>query len=165
MDFRLWLETTESLPPPEFIDGGMINLYRYSHNPRGDTYRIDPEQTGKGQNYSRNDYNASQKKRTFFYLDIDQKERIIGDHLYVVRHPAAKIYNVLRDPHGFKEEAKKGNNGINVGILNFNMLLDLIHEAEYDGIYYNPGFHVVNMFVPVLGYSITEEEVREKRAT
>jgi hypothetical protein len=161
--FRLWLESVEdSLPPAEFIDSrGMITLYRYSHGNRGEKYEIDPSRT-KPQSYSRSDYQRTSKPRTFFYLDINEKENLVGNHLYVAEYPAGKIYNLLKDPLGLKEEAKGGYNGINRGHLDFDRLLNSVQEAGYDGVYYKPEFHVVNMFIAVTGVASTEDQVRAK---
>lgn len=160
MEFRLWLENQITIPP-QFVDQqGYVSLYRYSKTPKGPTYRIDPQQTlDKRSPYSKNDYRATNKPRTFFYLDINEKEKLVGDSLYVTRFPAHEIYNLITDPLQLKEKAEQQNNGV----LNFDYLLDFVEESGFQGIYYNPGFHVVNLFVPVMGYATTEEEVRMRK--
>ena len=160
MSFKLWLESNSV--PTNFIKGGMVNLYRYSRIPHGDVFLIDPKATVSSRNsYSRRDYNASNVPRTFFYLDIDQKESIIGNILYVAQIEADRIYNLIKDPLGLKEKATFN------GVLNFETLLDLAKKESdkgtFDGIYYNPGFHVVNLFVPISAKRTSEEEVRNTK--
>lgn len=161
MKFRIWLEQLVSIPG-QFVDPqGFVNLYRYSKASKGPTYHINPEQTVNSRSgYSKNDYRASDKPRTFFYLDIDHKEHLVGPYLYVARFPASEIYNLISDPLRLKEKVQESNQGV----LNFNHLLELVEESGFSGIYYNPGFDVVNLFVPVMGYATTEEEVRQRRA-
>lgn len=169
MNFRIWLESVEALPPAQFLNSdGSINLYRYSKSPKGDTYRIDPAKASPS-SYSMREFQSAATKRTFFYLNpLKDKEQFIGDHLYVVKHPANKIYNVLIDPLQIKEEAKKGHQvdgvWINRGVINFDKLLSLVIESGFDGMYYKPGgMELVTMLVPVLGYKTTEEEVAAKQ--
>jgi len=163
LHFKKWLESVSGpmagVPSQFVLPGGIVRLYRYSHGDRGETYLIDPKRAaGKAHGYSRNDFNRSSKPRTFFYLDIDEKEGLVGNHLYVAEFPADRIYNIIQDPLGFKEETRLvGTN------YDFDKMFGLIEEAGYDGVYYKPGFHVVNLFVPVEGRAATEEEVRGKK--
>jgi len=143
MDFKQWL-IKESVPP-EFVSGGRVALWRYSHGDRGDEYVIDPA-AARPQPYSRRDYMLTKKPRTFFYLDPFQKEDLVGGHLYVTQFPAERIYNLLEDPEKLKEKAYIPN----TTNIDFDELFDSVQEAGYDGVYYRPhGRHVVNLFVPV----------------
>jgi hypothetical protein len=143
MDFKQWL-IKESVPP-EFVSGGQVALWRYSHGDRGDEYVIDPAET-EPQSYSRRDYMLSKKPRTFFYLDPSQKESLVGDYLYVTQHPAERIYNLLKDPEDLKEKARITS----AENIDFDELFNLVEKAGYDGVYYRPhGRHIVNLFVPV----------------
>ena len=160
MSFKLWLESNGV--PSNFIKDGMINLYRYSNTPHGDVFLIDPKATVSSRNsYSRRDYNASDIPRTFFYLDIADKESMIGNILYAAKIAADRIYNLIKDPLGLKEKSTTN------GVLNFDTLLRLAKEqadkGTFDGIYYNPGFPVVNLFVPVSAKRTSEEEVKSTK--
>ena len=157
LQFKMWLESNSV--PSNFIKNGMVNLYRYSKQPHGDVFLIDPKATVASRNsYSRRDYNASDVPRTFFYLDIADKESLVGSILYVAQIAEDRIYNLIKDPLGLKEKST-----IN-GVLNFDTLLKLTKEqadkGTFDGIYYNPGFPVVNLFVPISAKRTSEEEIR-----
>lgn len=161
LSFRSWLnENVGTGVPSSFINpDGTVTLYRYSKRDHGDSYLIDPNQTaGQTNSYSRNDYRVSNKPRTFFYLDIDEKEDVVGNYLYVAHFPADEIYNLLIDPLGLKKQAAHYNT------YDFDKLFSLVEDAGFKGVYYKPGFHVVNLFVPVLGHAATEEEIRRKVA-
>lgn len=135
----------ESSVPNEYIDGdGNVTLYRYSKGDRGATYEIDPAKT-KPSSYSRNEYQRAQTQRTFFYLNTSEKESIVGDHLYTAKVPAGKIYNLIKDVNGLKLQHKMGNT------YDFDAMFKELQAQGFEGVYYNPGFHVVNMFTPVTG--------------
>jgi hypothetical protein len=159
--FKKWIaENTGAGVPPQFVlSDGTVKLYRYSHGDRGEVYRIDPKATvGQTKSYSRNDYQRSVRPRTFFYLDVDERENLVGRNLYVAEFPASEIYNLLEDPLELKPQTGMP------GAYDFDKLFDLVLEAGFKGVYYKPGFHVVNLFVPVDGHATTEEEVRAKKA-
>jgi hypothetical protein len=136
--------TERVTPPAEFVKGGRVTLHHFTRRDRGDTFTVDPQKAvAQRGSYSRRDFQASDRPRTFFYLDPADKETQIGHHLYTVTVDADRIYNLLSDPKGFKQQARRG------GSIDFDALFDLVIAAGYDGVYYRPGFHVVNLFVPV----------------
>lgn len=161
MNFKLWLENLMQSVPPQFIDSdGLVDLYRYSRSPRGASYLIDPAKTTNSRNmYSLRDYKTLSVPRTFFYLDIDEKESMIGNNLYHARFPAKDIYNITNDPLGYVAKTQAQN----FGALNFDMLISNLMNDGYKGIYYKTNFHVINLFVPVVGQATTEEFVRSQK--
>lgn len=147
MNFTQWLENIENGIPTQYVKNGMVNLYRFSQNPKGQEYLIDPSKA-KANYYSKREFNSAGTPRTFFYLDISDKESFIGDHLYLVQYPANKIYNLLTDPLDLKSKS----------LPDFDKLFDLVKQNGYHGVYYKPGFPVVSMFVPVKAVSIDSKQ-------
>lgn len=86
----------------EYNIDGAIRLYHYSKSDQ-DSLQLDPEYflTQRGA-YSRNDFQASDMPRVFFYVDLDHAENIVkqGASLYSVKVPASEIYDLTQDPLG-----------------------------------------------------------------
>lgn len=140
--------------PQRFVrPNGWVSLFRYSRAPRGEIYNIDPEQTQK-QGYSRRDYDVSNVKRTFFYLDPTQKEAIIGNHMYGAEIEADRIYNLISDPEGLREKYKWGPK------TDLQEVMSVLKKNGWAGLYYrtSDGMELVNLFVPVTGQSIQSQE-------
>lgn len=92
----------------DYSINGMVRLYHYSRA-AADSVELDPKRflTHRG-HYSRNDYNASDVPRVFFYVDLDHAERFIkqGAELFSAKVPAADIYDLTVDPLGLIEKSK-----------------------------------------------------------
>jgi hypothetical protein len=137
-------EGVESDPPSQFVKGGKVKLYHYAKSDAPELL-IDPKKflSGRG-SYSRRDFQLSGKARSFWYLNPADREVFFSRaNLYSGYVKADKIYNLLKDHLGLKEESKY------VASIDFDKLFRLVEEAGYQGVYYKPGFDVVNMFVKV----------------
>lgn len=149
MQFRIWLELASAEVPPEFVHNGRVTLYRYSKTSKGPTYLIDPGQAVPN-SYSRQEFRTSDTPRTFFYLDPNQRESMIGSFLYEAEVPATTIYNLLTDPLGLKAKT----------LPDFSKLFGAVKESGFQGVYYKPPQgHIVCMFVPIVGRAASLEKV------
>jgi len=137
--------------PAKYVrPNGNVTLYRYSRQDRGDTYEIDPEKT-QPQSYSRRDYEAAGTKRTFFYLDPEHKEAIIGNQLYGAEVSADRIYNLKEDPD---QLLKKHRWGVRADI---DKILRVLKEEGWAGVHYSTaGMDLVNLFEKTTGQSIEQ---------
>lgn len=144
------LDERSAKPPSQFVKGGYVTLYHYAHRDHGDTYEVDPKMSvAHRRGYSRREYQVSKQPRTFWYLDPHDREPMVGPHLYSVKWNATMIYNLLADPLGLKDQARNA-----YGRIDFDMLFKLVRAKGYDGVYYKPGFHVVNLFGPAVATKV-----------
>ena len=134
---------------------GMVRLYHYS-KAAVDSIELDPERflTDRG-HYSRNDYQASDLPRVFFYVDLDHAERLIaqGSELFSTQVPAKSIYDLTVDPLGLIEKSKPAP----YVAPNVDYILRALSSGElpppadtYKGAYYKTGgMDVVVWFEPI----------------
>jgi len=108
--------------------------------------------------FTRRDKSVSSVPRTFFYLDLNDKEHeLSGRPLYKTLVPADRIYDLVKDPLGLKEQAGKND------VLNATRLVDVVNEhPDYDGMYYKTNAHIVNWFNK-LKLQITDEKQELER--
>ncbi len=105
------------------------------------------------------EYETSTVPRTFWYVDLDQRERQVssGRHLYYTTVPASDIYDFRNDPEGHKEMHRHPVYGLRKGV-EWNEMLEHIRES-YAGIYYSlSNFDVVSLFVPHEATRVSPEE-------
>ena len=85
--------------------GGTTKLYHFSDAfPEGDaeTVVLDPINFGKN-TYSKRELAASAVPRTFFYVDLTEKEIFFEKKaLYTAIVPTSNIYDLTRDPENVK---------------------------------------------------------------
>ena len=139
--------------PKKYVnEDGTLDMYRYSKGDRGPTYNIDPAKTTPS-SYSRRDYEQSNVKRTFFYLDTrDHEKGMVGEYLYAVSVDPKSVYNLDKDPAGLKVKHKWGPK------TDYQEVMNAVKKAGFDGIYYRSGsMEVVNMFVATPGTKVTSE--------
>ena len=147
--------------------GGTTKLYHFSDAfPEGDaeTVVLDPINFGKN-TYSKRELAASAVPRTFFYVDLTEKEIFFEKTaLYTAIVPTSNIYDLTRDPENVKKAVKEKN----YGVLDMDQVLRDVSgwaQGEWgsedqgkwikkdgmaDGMYYEtPNFAVVVMFIPM----------------
>ena len=97
--------------------------------------------------------------RTFFYRDLNDKEHeLSGRPLYKTLVPADRIYDLVKDPLGLKEQAGKND------VLNATRLVDVVNEhPDYDGMYYKTNAHIVNWFKK-LKLQLTDEKLEKRQS-
>lgn len=157
MNFKEWFDKGLK----DFANNGFVTLYHFSNklskNPKT-TIVTQPEKVGSN-SFTLNDMRASSVPRTFFYLDLKDKERYFENApLYKATVPASKIYDIKEDPLQIKEKLRSQN----YGALNITQLVDEIYNnPNFDGMYYEPNMHVVAWFYPLeLTFADEEEERR-----
>ena len=136
----------------DYVEDGSIKLYHYAPSRLdAESLVIDPKyfaDRATRNSYTRNEYETSSVPRTFYYVDPRQRERHVasGASLYGAEIPAARIYNLRKDPDGYIEKTRHPIYGLRKG-EEWNTLLEAIRE-DYDGIFYGGRFDVVSLFVP-----------------
>jgi len=88
---------------------GRMRLYHYSEADE-DSISLDPEYfLSNRKSFTRNDFQASDLPRVFFYANLDHAENIVkqGRSLYTTFVDANEIYDMTKDPDGLKKEARR----------------------------------------------------------
>ena len=184
MEFRTWFEAKE---PPSYKDSpeewvrwrkakeaeaaasaarglgqfirpdGQVVLYHFTSGGRLPEITSDPSRFGAS-SFTRRDKSVSSVPRTFFYLDLNDKENFFeNEPLYKTLVPADRIYDLVKDPLGLKEQARTASDLLDVG-----RLVDVVNEhPDYDGMYYRTRGHIVNWFKK-LKLQLTDEELEKK---
>tara|TARA_Y100000034_G_C6809837_1_gene363870 strand:- start:334 stop:852 length:519 start_codon:yes stop_codon:yes gene_type:complete len=144
---------------------GKIRLFHYTSTSRAqgaDRFIVDPQfflvAKFRG-SYSQNEWIRSQHPRSFYYLDPEDKEIMIGRELYYVDVPAERIYNLRQDPAGYyKKWVEKSPYGrLRDGMEWTGMLKDI--ADSYSGVYYTlgpDGAPVVAYFDPLEAEKVEE---------
>ena len=143
-----------------YSDGSTITLYHYAPVDT-ETLTVDPSCFGQSP-FTRTDKETSCVPRSFFYLDLAQRETYVAQNrtLYKIEVPLSNIYNLKKDPEGFIEKVRHPMYGLRKGI-EFNDLLNTIKE-EYPGIFYSmPNIDVINWFEPVVATKVPDEERKQ----
>jgi len=140
---------------------GELRLYHYA--PAGqEEIMVDPKyfaDKAKRSSFSMREYETSTVPRTFWYLDLGQREMQVssGRNLYQATIPGNRIYDFRNDPEGHKEMHRHAVYGLRKGI-EWNEMLEHIRES-YDGIYYSlSGFDVVSLFIPYEASRVSPKE-------
>jgi hypothetical protein len=100
------------------------------------------------QGYSRRDYQMSGYPRTFFYVDLNDAERLVSStkKLYHVDVPSQKIYDMMEDSGDLKSMSK---GPYDIG-LDYDKLFQNIVDNGYIGAYYKTNaMEVVVLFEPI----------------
>lgn len=119
-------------------------IYRFSKGFRGEFYSIDPNLASPS-SYSRREFVVAKTPRTFFYLDPNDKESMLGNFLYQAEIPNEWIYDLISDNLKLKEKARLND------VIEFDKLFDLVKENDFKGVYYRPSQgRIVSLFVPIL---------------
>ena len=164
-NFRTYL--TEA-PFSDYNKGGKVVLYHYAdpyslENQYGtrdpEKFTLDTSNFGKSY-FSRNEMEASSVPRVFFYVNLDDVEKIVvgGRILYSTEVPASEIYDLKTDPEGYIKKIKHPDYGLRKGV-EYNELLEFIRdETPYKGIFYGRSFDVVSWLEPIEIYKVETEE-------
>ena len=100
------------------------------------------------QSYSRKDYQTSAYPRTFFYVDLNDAEKLVSStkKLYHVDVPSQKIYDMMED----SDELKSNSKGpYDIG-LDYDKLFQNIVDNGHIGAYYKiNAMEVVVLFEPI----------------
>lgn len=130
-----------------YVENGEIDLYHYSRVDQP-TLTLQPDRFGENP-YSQREMRIADYPRVFFYLDPNDKEKFFTSsayNLYITRVQANTIYNLRKDPNKYIKEAREKNQGA----LSFNMLLEMIHNNNYKGVYYKPRRDMIAYFEPIV---------------
>ncbi len=151
-----YLKPLESNNLRDYIINGTLYLYHFS---KANEPELTTDIERFGQNYfTRRDKQVSDVKRTFFYLDLRDKEQdLIGKNLFKTRVTANTVYDLITDPEGIKEHFR-----LSSGTVDIHSLLGFI-KNKYAGIYSKPGgMHVVNYFIPLPLKQVDEKQELSK---
>jgi hypothetical protein len=130
-----------------------ITLYHYS-SLNQDEILLSPDKFGKNY-FTKNDERTSGKKRIFFYVTPEEKERFfMNSNLYKADVNVNEIYDLKKDYNNFIYTAKGNNNGA----LSFDMLFEMILQNGYKGIFYMvSGRSIVIWFEQILVTKVDKE--------
>ena len=145
---------------------GQLQLYHFSKS-QDDSIVLDPEYFLSDRNtFTRNDFQASDLPRVFFYVNLDHAEDIVKQDrtLYATVVNANKVYDITKDPEGLKQEARNWPTNIYgepiktaPSSLNMDLLLRSI-AGNYSGAFYKTGgMDVVVWFEPIEVYKVPKE--------
>jgi len=145
----------------DYDEGGSLTLYHYAPVDQEEIV-VDPKyfaDTAKRSSFSMREYETSSVPRTFWYVDLEQRERQVssGRHLYQATIPGNRIYDFRNDPEGHKEMHRHAVYGLRKG-MEWDEMLEHIRES-YDGIFYSlSGFDVVSLFIPYGATRVSQDE-------
>ena len=157
-DFKKFLTEAQM---SDYNEDGSLVLYHYAPVDK-EEITVDPKyfaDRAKRSSFSMREYETSTVPRTFWYVDLEQRERQVssGRHLYQASIPANRIYDFNTDPEGHKKMHRHPVYGLRKG-MEWNEMLEHIRES-YDGIFYSlSNFDVVSLFVPYEATRVSPEE-------
>ena len=157
-DFKEFLNEAQM---NDYESDGKFTLYHYAPTDQEEII-VDPQyfaDTAKRSPFSMREYETSTVPRTFWYVDLEQRERQVssGRHLYQASIPANRIYDFRNDPQGHKEMHRHDVYGLRKG-MEWDEMLEHIRES-YDGIFYSlSGFDVVSLFIPYDATRVSPDE-------
>ena len=150
-----WKEFLKEGELSSYLTDGAVKLYHYSGADKPEL-TLDPEYFLSHRNsFSKREYERSQVPRTFFYVNLDESEKILKHkNLYETRVSGEKIYNLYKDPDGVLESSKQPG----AFFVDYNKVFNTIKE-NYEGAYYKtPNFDVVAWFNPIKVQRSEEEK-------
>jgi len=157
-DFKKFLTEAQKA---DYDEDGTMTLYHYAPVDKGEIV-IDPKyfaDKAKRSSFSMREYETSTVPRTFWYVDLEQREMQVssGRNLYQATIPASRIYDFRNDPEGHKEMHRHPVYGLRKGV-GWDEMLEHIRES-YAGIYYSlSNFDVVSLFIPYEATRVSPEE-------
>ena len=151
----------------DYDENGMMTLYHFSEA-QDDSMVLDPEYfLSNRKSFTRNDFQASNLPRIFFYVNLDHAENIVkqGRTLYSTVVDASKVYDMAKDPMGFKDEARNWPRNIYgepiktaPAPLNMDLLLRGVADNFPGAFYETSTMDVVVWFEPIEVYRVKEKE-------
>ena len=145
----------------DYGSDGKLTLYHYAPTNQEEII-VDPKyfaDRAKRSSFSMREYETSTVPRTFWYVDLEQREMQVssGRHLYQAAIPANRIYDFRNDPEGHKEMHRHPVYGLRKGV-EWDEMLEHIRES-CDGIYYSlSNFDVVSLFIPYSATRVSQDE-------
>ena len=125
-------------------------IYRFSKTFKGEIYTIDPN-LAVPSSYSKREFLTAKTPRTFFYLNPEDKEAMLGTFLYKAEIPDDWIYDLIADNLLLKAQAKINDT------IQFDKLFDLVKQNSFNGVYYRPSQgQIISLFVPVVAKIVSE---------
>ena len=125
-----------------------VRLYHFS-SANEPTLVLDPKYfLTNRQSYSRSEYQASAYPRIFFYVDLNDAEKLVSStkKLYHVDVPSQKIYDMMEDSDDLKSMSK---GPYDIG-LDYDKLFQNIVDNGHIGAYYKTNaMEVVVLFEPI----------------
>jgi len=162
---------------------GKVRLYHYSQQDQ-DSLSLDPEYfLSNRQSFTRNDFQASDLPRVFFYTNLDHAEDIVkqGRALYSTFVNIGDIYDMTKDPDDLRKEARRWPTNMRgekvktrpapldtdlylrsiAGKPSSGMeLVPVQKDGAYSGAFYKTGnMDVVVWFKPIEVYKFNPEDV------
>ena len=155
-------------PFSDYNKAGKVVLYHYAdpyslENEYGtrepEKFTLNTANFGKSY-FSRKEMEASSVPRVFFYVNLDDVEKIVvgGRVLYTTEVPISQIYDLKTDPEGYIKKVMHPTYGLRKGI-EYNELLEFIRDkTPFKGVFYGNQFDVVSWFEPIEIYKTKMEE-------
>ena len=151
----------------QYNNDGKLQLYHFSRD-QNESIVLDPEYFLSDRNaFTRNDFEASNLPRVFFYVNLDHAEKIVKQSrtLYTAVVDASRVYDITKDPEGLKEEFRNWPTNIYgepiktaPAALDMDSLLKNIAE-RYSGAFYKTGaMDIIVWFEPIEAYRVKEKE-------
>ena len=148
-------------------NSGKLQLYHFSKL-QDDSIVLDPEYFLSNRSaFTRNDFQASNLPRVFFYINLDHAENIVKQSrtLYTTVVDANRVYDITKDPEGLKKEFRHWPTNIDgvpnktaPAALDVDSLLRNIAE-NYSGAFYETGgMDIIVWFEPIEVYRVKEKE-------
>ena len=164
-DFKKFLTEAQK---SDYESGGELTLYHYAPVD-SDQIIVDPKyfaDRAKRSTFSMREYETSTVPRTFWYVDVMQRESQVatGRNLYQATIAASDIYDFRNDPEGHQEMHRHPVYGLRKG-EEWNEMLEHIRES-YAGIYYSlNNFDVVSLFVPYEATRVSPQQQAQLEGT
>ena len=146
---------------------GQLELYHFSRG-QNDSIVLDPKYFLSDRNtFTRNDFQASNLPRVFFYINLDHAENIVKQSrtLYTTVVDANRVYDITKDPGGLKKEFRHWPTNIYgepnktaPAALDMDSLLKNIAESYSGAFYETGGMDIVVWFEPIEVYRVKEKE-------
>ena len=146
---------------------GQLELYHFSRG-QNDSIVLDPKYFLSDRNtFTRNDFQASNLPRVFFYINLDHAENIVKQSrtLYTTVVDANRVYDITKDPEGLKKEFRHWPTNIYgepnktaPAALDMDSLLKNIAESYSGAFYETGGMDIVVWFEPIEVYRVKEKE-------
>ena len=146
---------------------GQLELYHFSRG-QNDSIVLDPKYFLSDRNtFTRNDFQASNLPRVFFYINLDHAENIVKQSrtLYTTVVDANRVYDITKDPGGLKKEFRHWPTNIDgvpnktaPAALDVDSLLKNIAESYSGAFYETGGMDIVVWFEPIEVYRVKEKE-------
>jgi hypothetical protein len=156
-DFKKFLSEAQMT---DYNASGELMLYHYAPVDE-EAIMVDPKyfaDKAKRSTFSMREYEVSQVPRTFWYVDLEQREMQVssGRNLYEAVISAGDVYDFRNDPENYKEKHSDPVYGLRKGV-EWNDMLEDIRE-NYTGIFYSlSNFDVVSLFVPFEATRVSPE--------